>query len=141
MTLVDLKIGDRAYVLNGRQNNLFSVVVSDRDGNAVQVYIESKDDHQWFWDDNGEADAIEGDAELVSADDWRVAVLNTRKIFKNHHVAVQKAQTEFRKDPTTARANVLMNVTEHWTLFTKTADPFAIRAESIEEYKLITKQI
>lgn len=144
----DLQRDDIAYVLNGHQNNLFSALVTRVDDDGVEVYIEAKNDTQWFYKATGHADAepLSGEetaprATLVHPADPRVRILNARKIFKNHHVLVQDAASAFRKDPSADNASALQSAVERWTFFSKVADPFAIRAESIEEYKRLTKQI
>jgi hypothetical protein len=140
MTVADLKVGDVAYVLSGRQNSFFEARVTHRDETGVQVYLGAKYEHQWYYNNGlADAEADEKDgvprATLVTVDDPRIEILKLRKAFKAHHKAVQDATNEFRRDPTFDNSQALLQAALNWSDFAATHDPYAIRAESIQEYQ------
>ncbi len=147
MEISDFKEGDLAYVLNGRQNNALRAKVTKVDDEGIEVYVEAKQETQWYWKTTGTADVepeedeVNPRAILVTPEDWRVGIITQRKLFKEHTARAQKAATAFSRDPSKENAATLLDVNRAWTSFAQNADPFAIRAESIEDYKLITKQI
>lgn len=141
MRIHSLRKGDIAYVLSGRQNSFFPVVVLGTDANGIEVLNEAKQERQWFYFD-GRADAEDsGDPEgipratLVVPEDWRIAALNARKLFKRHQTTVQDAAAMFGRDPSPENAATLKRVTKSWLDFAAFTDPVAIRARSIQEYR------
>lgn len=143
MEISELKVGHTAYVLSGRQNSFFEAEVSDRDETGVQVWVHSKHEHQWYYN-NGLADAEADEKDgaprsiLVPVDDWRIEVLKVRKEFKAHAKRMQDATNEFRKDPSFDNSQSLLRTVLAWTDFAAFHDSSAIRAESIQEYLDLT---
>jgi hypothetical protein len=145
-SIAELKVGDVAYVLSGRQNSFFPVEVTKRDEGGVEVYLQAKREHQWYYTDGrADAEAIDDDglprATLVPVDDWRLGVLKQRKDYKKLHQLFQTAITVFYRDPTPENMTTMFDSLMSWRDFVRRANPLAIRSESIPEYlELRSKQ-
>lgn len=142
----NLRLDDQCYVLNSHQNSVAVAFVSQIDAQSVQVYLPGKEEHQWFDRETGWADVElrSGEqqitAKLLHPEDWRVAVIQTRKLFKAHLAGLRSSVDRLSQTPTGLNALRLSQAAASLESFVATADPVALRATSISDYLQLSKQ-
>lgn len=139
--LADLKPGDMAFVLNGRQNSIFDAQVLEVTMDVITVWNQPKMDRQRFSRITGEAIAPEGMEmnpnalpTLVVPDDWRVKVLNSRRRFAQMHDIARHKMSEFADHPNENTSLALIQYVQSFVSLGLSMDPLALQAASIQEY-------